>query len=71
MNQYVRAAIAKKTGIDPEAPKPKLKDLWDLIHERTGQIILTNKPRALCTWKKKIEEAANPMSKYKIIRSAQ
>lgn len=69
MNQWQRIQIAKKTGIDPEAPKVTLSDKWDLIHDRTQTVILKGVKRALAEWKRKQEKIANPLSTYSIRRS--
>lgn len=73
MNEYQRAAIAKKTGEDPLKKKPiegnnGVPKIYALINTRDDSTIITG-AYALCKWKQNLEKRLNPLLKT-IIRLA-
>lgn len=70
MNEYQRAAIAKKTGQDPLKKKPtegkdSVPKKYALINTRDGSTIITGAYK-LCKWKQNLEKRLNPLLKTDI-----
>jgi hypothetical protein len=70
MNEYQRAAIAKKTGEDPLKKKPTgdndgVLKKYALINTRDGSTIIIGAYK-LCRWKQNLEKRLNPLLKTEI-----